>query len=103
MNRGAWWATVHGVAKTRTQLSHFSFSNGDTDVENRLTDTVGEGEGGASGESSRETCILPDIKQPVEICYMMQSSTPMLCDNLEGWDGVRDGRRFKREEMYVYL
>ena len=21
MNRGAWWATVHGVAKSRTQLS----------------------------------------------------------------------------------
>ena len=33
----------------------------------------------------------------------------MLCDNLEGWDGVeggmewRVGRRFKRERTYVYL
>ena len=26
MDRGAWWATVHGVAKSRTQLSeHFYF------------------------------------------------------------------------------
>ena len=26
MDRGAWWATVHGVAKSRTQLSDFTFS-----------------------------------------------------------------------------
>ena len=25
MDRGAWWATVHGVAKSRTQLSDFIF------------------------------------------------------------------------------
>ena len=25
MDRGAWWATVHGVAKSRTQLSDFTF------------------------------------------------------------------------------
>ena len=25
MDRGAWWATVHGVAKSWTQLSDFSF------------------------------------------------------------------------------
>ena len=24
MDRGAWWATVHGVSKSRTQLSDFS-------------------------------------------------------------------------------
>ena len=26
MDRGAWWATVHGVAKSRTQLSDFTFN-----------------------------------------------------------------------------
>ena len=26
MNRGAWWAAVHGVAKSRTQLSDFTFT-----------------------------------------------------------------------------
>ena len=26
MNRGAWWATVHGVAKSRTQLRDFPFT-----------------------------------------------------------------------------
>ena len=25
MDRGAWWATVHGVAKSRTQLNNFHF------------------------------------------------------------------------------
>ncbi|CAM9918803.1 unnamed protein product [Rangifer tarandus platyrhynchus] len=25
MDRGAWWATVHGVTKSRTQLSNFTF------------------------------------------------------------------------------
>ena len=24
MDRGAWWATVHGIAKSRTQLSDFT-------------------------------------------------------------------------------
>ena len=26
MGRGAWWATVHGVAKSRTRLSDFTFT-----------------------------------------------------------------------------
>ena len=26
MDRGAWWATVHGVTKSRTQLSNFTFT-----------------------------------------------------------------------------
>ena len=26
MDRGAWWATVHGVAKRRTRLSDFTFT-----------------------------------------------------------------------------
>ena len=26
MDRGAWWAAVHGVARSRTQLSNFTFT-----------------------------------------------------------------------------
>ena len=26
MDRGAWWAAVHGVARSRTRLSHFTFT-----------------------------------------------------------------------------
>ena len=28
MDGGAWWATVHGVAKSRTRLSDFTFTHG---------------------------------------------------------------------------
>ena len=38
-------------------------SKRDTDVKNRLSDSVGEGEGGMTWESSIETCILPYVKQ----------------------------------------
>ena len=26
MDRGAWWAAVHGVARSRTRLSNFTFT-----------------------------------------------------------------------------
>ena len=26
MDRGAWWAPVHGIAKSRTQLSNYPYS-----------------------------------------------------------------------------
>ena len=35
----------------------------DTDVQNRLWDSVGEGEGGMFWENSIETSILPRVKQ----------------------------------------
>ena len=35
----------------------------DTDVKNRLLDSVGEGEGGMIQEDSTETCTLPYVKQ----------------------------------------
>ena len=34
----------------------------DTDVKNRLLDSVGEGEGGMIWDNSIETCILPYVK-----------------------------------------
>ena len=39
MDKGAWWATVHGVAKSRTRLSNFTFHvyNNVYDEFNRLT------------------------------------------------------------------
>ena len=38
-------------------------SKGDTDVKNRLLDSMGEGEGGVIWEINTETCILPYVKQ----------------------------------------
>ena len=41
MDRGAWWATVHGVAKSQTPLSgfhfHFSLSNSVGPLSGKLT------------------------------------------------------------------
>ena len=34
----------------------------DTDIENTLVDTAGEGEGGMNGESNIETYALPYVK-----------------------------------------
>ena len=50
LERWYWWTYLQG-------------SNGDTDIEQRVTDTVGEGEGGRIWESSSETYTLPDVKQ----------------------------------------
>ena len=35
--------------------------------------------------------------------YDTGSSNLVLCDNLEGWEGVGGGRSFKREGTHVYL
>ena len=43
--------------------SGFQNSKRDTDVKNRLLDSVGEGEGWMIWENSIETCILPYVKQ----------------------------------------
>ena len=38
-------------------------SKRDTDVKNRLLDSLGEGKGGMISENSIETCILSHVKQ----------------------------------------
>ena len=51
----------HGVV---CKLENFSQgSSGGTDIENRLVDTVREGEGGMNWEGGMETCTLPYLKQ----------------------------------------
>ena len=49
MDRGAWWATVHALQRVRHDWSNLA-CNRDTDIENRLVDTVGEEECGMNGE-----------------------------------------------------
>ena len=55
---------------------------------------VSEREGKINWESSIETQTLPYVKQRVSgnLLYEAGNSNPVLCDNLEGWDGVRGGR-----------
>ena len=46
----------------------------DRDVQNRLLDSVGEGEGGMFREDSIETCILSIVKQITSPGWMHETS-----------------------------
>ena len=51
----------------------------DTDVQNRLLDSVGEDEGGMFQENSIETCILSRMKQIVSSGWMHETSAQTWC------------------------
>ena len=81
-------------------------NNRDADTENRIVDTVQEGEGGMNRESSIETYTLPCVKQiaPVGICCMMQGAqTVGSVTTYSGGMGWEARGRFKREGTYVCL
>ena len=64
----------------------------DTDVQNRLWDSVGEGEGGMFWENSIGTCIVSSVKQ-TSPGWMHETSAQGWCTGkTEGWDGVGGGR-----------
>ena len=48
----------------------------DTDVQNRILDSVGGGEGGMFRENSIETCILSVVKITAQVGYMRQVLGP---------------------------
>ena len=78
-------------------------SKRDTDVQNSLSDSVGEGEGGMIWENGIETCII----------YMKRIASPgsmhdtgclglVHWDDPEGWYGEGSGRRVQDgEHMYT--
>ena len=51
----------------------------DTDVQNRLLDSVGEGEGGMFQETSIETCILSRVKQITSPGWMHEMGAQAWC------------------------
>ena len=71
----------------------------DTDVQNRLLDSVGEEEGGMFQENSVKTCILPIVKQITSPGGMHETSAPAWCtgktqrDRVEGEVGAGIGMR----------
>ena len=75
----------------------------DTDIQNRLLDSVGEGEGGMFRENSIETCVLFRVKQITSPGWMHKTSARAWCtgktqrDRVErevGW-GIRMGNTCK--------
>ena len=80
--------------------------NGDTDVENRLVDSVGEREGGTNCESSTDIYIHHHVSNGElmgNFC-ITKGAQPSVCDDLEVQDeGFVVEGRFKREGRYIYI
>ena len=51
----------------------------DTDVQNTLLDSVGEGEGGMFRENSIKTCVLSMVKQITSPGWMNETSAQAWC------------------------
>ena len=51
----------------------------DTDVQNKLLDSVGEGEGGMFQENSIETCMLSRVKQITSPGWIHETSAQAWC------------------------
>ena len=84
LERLCWWAYLQG-------------SNRDTGIENRLGNTVGEGEGGTNWEISTETHTLG-------ICCMTWGVRPSALwqPRRVGWGGRWEGGSRGRGHMYTY-
>ena len=68
----------------------------DTDVQNRLLDSLGEGKGGMFRENSIETCILSMVKQITSPGWMHETSG-------RGWCTGKTQRDLVEREMGVGL
>ena len=60
----------------------------DTDVQNRLLDSVGEGKGGMFRENSIETSILSRVKQITSPGWMHETSARAWCTGKTQRDGM---------------
>ena len=75
----------------------------DTDVQNRVLDSVGEGEGGMFRENSIETCILSRVKQITSPGWIHETSAWGWCTGKtqrnrverEVRGGIRMGNTYK--------
>ena len=74
-------------------------SKRDTDVQNSLLDSVGEGKGGMIWENGIETCIISYVKRIASPGSMHDTGCLGLVhwDDPEGWDKGREVKgRFRR-------
>ena len=75
----------------------------DTDVQNRLLDSVGEGKGGMFQENSIETFILSRVKQITSPGWMHETSARTWCTDWEdpGGSGGGGGGRGNRDGEHM--
>ena len=78
-------------------------SKRDTDVQNSLLDSVGEGEGGMIWETGIETCIISYKKRIASPSLMQDTGCLGLVhwDDTEGWYG-EGGGRWGQDREHVY-
>ena len=76
-------------------------SKRDADVQNRLFDSVGEGEGGMTWENGIETCIISYKKRIASLGSMQDTGCLGLVhwDNPEAWYGKGGGRWVQEWEL----
>ena len=74
----------------------------DTDVQNRLWDSVGEGEDGMFRENSIETSKLSRVKQTTSPAWMHETSCSGLVhwEDPEGW-GEEGGGRWDQDGEHM--
>ena len=80
-----------------------NFRKRDTDVQNRLLDSVEEGKGGMFWENSIETSILSRVKQITSLGWMHETSAQsglVHWEDPEEWDG-EGGRRKDRNGEHM--
>ena len=63
-------------------------SKRDTDVQNSLLDSVGEGKGGIFSENSTETCVLSYVKQITSLGSMHETDAQGWCTGMTQRDGM---------------
>ena len=68
---------IYGIKKMVTK--HMQNRKRDTDVQNRILDSVGEGKGEMFREKSIETCILSRVKQITSPGWMHETSARTWC------------------------
>ena len=80
-------------------------SKRDTDIKNRLLDSVGEGKGGMIWEGSTEKCLLSYVKRITSLGSIHETGCSELVhwDDPEGWDGEGSGSGIQDgEHMYTH-
>ena len=72
-------------------ITHMQNRKRNTDVQNRLLDSVGEGEDGMFWENSTETSILSRVKDIVSPGWMHETGTQGWCTGKTQRDGNGEG------------
>ena len=77
MDGGAWWAAVHGVAKSRTQLSDFTFPFHDGALREPLVRRQGSQDSMRVARGSASWLKVKSESEVIQLCLTLRD--PMVC------------------------